>query len=93
MLLGIPLHFWNLDLFKVIGTSCGEFISLAEATTTRSRMGVATLLISSLLNPIPSCLHLKVNSENVLLQSVENAIEVKMAKEEDDDATSKISGN
>lgn len=48
---GIPLHFWSLDLFKEIGKECGEFISLAEATFTRSRMDMATMLISSSLAP------------------------------------------
>ena len=32
---GLLLHFWNLDVFKKIGDSCGGLIRVDEGTSTR----------------------------------------------------------
>lgn len=40
-ILGIPLQFWYLELFKSIAAELGELIALSNATMYRSRLDVA----------------------------------------------------
>lgn len=89
--IGIPLQFWNLDFFKVIGAACGKFISLAEPTISRRRLDVASLLISTFMSSVPSILTFKVNGLVVKLHVVESATDVEMADDDVDDDRSEKS--
>lgn len=83
----IPLQYWSLDLFNEIGKECEEFISLAKAIFSRSRMDVTTLLILSFLIPVLENIKFLINGKVISLRIVENAIEVEMEEEEDDDVS------
>lgn len=66
---GVPFQHWNIEFFKEIGKECREFISLAEATFTMSRMDVAIMLISSSLYPIPHSLDFLINGKVINLRN------------------------
>ena len=53
---GLPLHMWNIHVFKVIGEACGGLLEVAEETMKRSFMGYVKIKIkgfeSGLMNPV-----------------------------------------
>ena len=53
---GLPLHMWNIHVFKVIGEVCGGFLEVAEETMKRLFMGFAKIKIKGfeygLMNPV-----------------------------------------
>ncbi|MCH79400.1 DUF4283 domain protein, partial [Trifolium medium] len=44
---GIPLHVWGESLFKAIGGKYGEFFDFDESTTSRAKLDVARIKIST----------------------------------------------
>lgn len=60
----------------------------------RSRMDLATILVSTFTVPIPDCLRFKILGRLVTLRLFENNIKVEMASgEDDDDGSSRFSLN
>lgn len=84
---GIPNSFSLLEFgffFKLIGNECGELGSLAQATLSNSRMDMATILISTTHDLVPSCLRFSIKGNLIELKIIEITTEVLLADEEDD---------
>lgn len=52
--MGIPFKLWSLDFMKEIGNVCSEFITISKQTLNRRRLDLASILISTPLNNIPT---------------------------------------
>ena len=42
---GLPLHLWTREVFRMVGDSCGGFIALDKETTLRTKVSWAKILV------------------------------------------------
>lgn len=89
---GIPLLYWHLDFSRKIGNECGEFVSLVQATLSKSRVDMATILISTNHEQVPLCLRFSNEAKMVEVKLMEITTEVLLA-DEDGDGGSDFSSN
>ncbi|RVW48978.1 hypothetical protein CK203_081002 [Vitis vinifera] len=55
---GLPLHFWSLEVFKSIGDGCGGFIAVDEGTKSMSELQWARILVKRVDWEVPSSVHI-----------------------------------
>ena len=51
---GLPLHLWNREVFKLIGDGCGGFITVDNKTESMAELQWARLLVKSVGRDTPS---------------------------------------
>ena len=61
-LLGLPLHLWSKDLFKLVGDSCGGFVAVDEVTAKNLNSQGAGILVRSNGRKAPGSLQVVVGS-------------------------------
>lgn len=67
-ILGVPLQFWCPNFFQQVTLELREFMASAEAMLSKSRLDVATILISASLGSLHDSLHLIVIGAPCLLR-------------------------
>ena len=55
---GLPLHFWSLEVFKRIGDGCGGFIAVDEETKSMSELQWARILVKRAEWEVPNSAHI-----------------------------------
>lgn len=71
---GTPLEFWSLELFKAIGNECGEFFTVSRNTLHRRRLDVASVLVLTYMECISPSLSFSINGQLVNLRISETSI-------------------
>lgn len=84
---GIPFKFWTMEFLKSIGNSCGEFIMVSKPTLNRRRLDLASILVSTSQNQIPSTLIFMINGEKVQLVIVETSVPIDMVDDEEEESS------
>lgn len=87
-LLGIAFKLRNLEFLKFIGDDCGEFITVSKSTLNKQRFDVASIIVSTTLDFIPSNQHFNVNGELIKLYAKETSISVDMVDDDEEDSIS-----
>ena len=59
---GLPLHLWSREVFKLIGDGCGGFIAVDDKTDNMAEMQWARLLVKVVGRDIPSSVQIVVGS-------------------------------
>ncbi|RVX21574.1 hypothetical protein CK203_002339 [Vitis vinifera] len=59
---GLPLNFWNREVFRKLGDSCGGLVAVDEDTTNFSQLQWARILVKSDGKDLPGALNLVVGS-------------------------------
>ena len=54
--MGLPLHFWNLEVFRKLWDSCGGFVAVYDDITNFMQLQWARLLVRSEGKDLPRML-------------------------------------
>ena len=59
---GLPLHLWSCEVFKMIGDGCAGFIAMDENTASMVELQWARILVKLVGRDLPSSIQIVVGS-------------------------------
>ena len=65
--LGLPLHFWSREVFKLIGDGCGGFIAVDENTDSMAELQWARILVKVVGRDLPTSVQIGVGARCFLV--------------------------
>lgn len=75
-----------MELFKVIGNDCGGFVTVSRNTLLRRQVDIASILVLTSLDHIPSSLGYNINGQQVWINILETSILVELLDKDEDDS-------